>query len=142
MLGPLVISLKDELLFIKSILIPAFNPDNELDTSKQRKEWMRTRAINTHWDAGIHEELLIKYGTVKSLDKAELEKVEMERKMEKMEMERKLEKVERKLEKVEMERMLEMMEMERMLEMMEMERKLERKQGTKIIISSSFIVSP
>jgi len=130
MLGPLVISLKDELLFIKSILIPAFNPDNELDTSKQRKEWMRTRAINTHWDAGIHEELLIKYGTVKSLDKAELEKVEMERKME---MERKLEKVERKLEKV---------EMERMLEMMEMERKLERKQGTKIIISSSFIVSP
>ena len=133
MLGPLVISLKDELLFIKSILIPAFNPDNELDTSKQRKEWMRTRAINTHWDAGIHEELLIKYGTVKSLDKAELEKVEMERKMEKMEMERKLEKVERKLEKV---------EMERMLEMMEMERKLERKQGTKIIISSSFIVSP
>jgi len=59
MLGPLVISLKDELLFIKSILIPAFNPDNELDTSKQRKEWMRTRAINTHWDAGIHEELLI-----------------------------------------------------------------------------------
>ena len=142
MLGPLVISLKDELLFIKSILIPAFNPDNELDTSKQRKEWMRTRAINTHWDAGIHEELLIKYGTVKSLDKAELEKVEMERKMDKMEMERKLEKVERKLEKVEMERMLEMMEMERMLEMMEMERKLERKQGTKIIISSSFIVSP
>jgi len=138
MLGPLVISLKDELLFIKSILIPAFNPDNELDTSKQRKEWMRTRAINTHWDAGIHEELLIKYGTVKSLDKAELEKVEMERKMEKMEMERKLEKVERKLEKVEMERMLEMMEMERKLEKMEME----RKQGTKIIISSSFIVSP
>ena len=135
MLGPLVISLKDELLFIKSILIPAFNPDNELDTSKQRKEWMRTRAINTHWDAGIHEELLIKYGTVKSLDKAELEKVEMERKME---MERKLEKVERKLEKVEMERMLEMMEMERKLEKMEME----RKQGTKIIISSSFIVSP
>ena len=103
MLGPLVISLKDELLFIKSILIPAFNPDNELDTSKQRKEWMRTRAINTHWDADIHEELLIKYGTVKSLDKAKLEKVEMERKMEKMEMEmeRKLEKVERKLETVE-----------------------------------------
>jgi hypothetical protein len=44
MSGPLDISLKDELLFLKSLLIPCFNPDNELDTSKKRKEWL-DRAI-------------------------------------------------------------------------------------------------
>ena len=123
MLGPLVISLKDELVFIKSILIPAFNPDNELDTSKQRNEWMRMRAINIHWDAGIYEQLLIRYGTVTSLDEAKLEKAETERKFAEVEVE-----VERKLEMVEA-------EMQRKLELAEMQRKL----GKKSIISLSFI---
>ena len=118
MLGPLVISLKDELVFIKSILIPAFNPDNELETSKQRNEWMRMRAISTHWDAGIYEKLLIRYGTVTSLDEAKLEKAETERKFAEVEVE-----VERKL-KVEIQWKLEMVEMQRKLEMVEMQRKL------------------
>jgi hypothetical protein len=85
MSGPLDISLKDKLLFIESLLIPSFNPTNKLDTPEKREEWMRQRAINTHWDAGISEELIIRYGTVKSLDEAE----------------RKLEKAERLLEKAE-----------------------------------------
>jgi hypothetical protein len=80
--------LKDELLFIKSLLIPCFDPDNELDTSKKRKDWMRQEAINSHyWDAGISEELIERYGTVKSLDEAErkLEEVKVERLLEKAE---------------------------------------------------------
>eukprot|EP01040_Poterioochromonas_malhamensis_P015280 gene15281-17082_t len=83
MSGPLNISLNDELLFIKSLLIPAFDPDNELDTSKKRKEWMRQRAINTGWDAGISGELIIRYGTVASLENAEkkLEEVKAERRL-------------------------------------------------------------
>jgi hypothetical protein len=51
MSGPLNITLKGKVLFIESLLIPAFDPDNELDTSKKKKEWMRVRAINTNWDA-------------------------------------------------------------------------------------------
>jgi len=62
MSAPLEISLKDKLLFIESLLIPAFDPDYELDTSKKRKEWMRQRANNTNWDAVISAELIIRYG--------------------------------------------------------------------------------
>ena len=126
--GPLVISLKDEFEFIKSILIPAFNPDNELETSKQRNEWMRMRAISTHWDAGIYEKLLIRYGTVTSLDEAKLKKAETERKFAEVEVERKLKvEIQWKLEMVEMQRKLEMVEMQRKLKMVEaeMQRKLE-----------------
>ncbi len=87
MSGPLEISLKDELLFIKSLLIPVFDPDNELDTSKKRKEWMRQEAISTHWDAGVSAELIKRYGTVKSSEEAErkLEEVKAERLLEKAE---------------------------------------------------------
>eukprot|EP01039_Chlorochromonas_danica_P020891 gene20891-25615_t len=79
MSGPLNISLKDKLLFIESLLIPAFDPDNELDTSKKRKEWMRQRAINTGWDAGISGELIIRYGTVASLEEVKAERRLVER---------------------------------------------------------------
>jgi hypothetical protein len=79
MSGPLNISLNDELLFIKSLLIPAFDPDNELDTSKKRKEWMRQEAINTGWDAGISGELIIRYGTVASLEEVKAERRLVER---------------------------------------------------------------
>ena len=67
MSGPLDISLKTELLFIKSLLIPAFDRDNELDTSKEREEWMRLEANDTNWDAGVSTELIERYGTVISL---------------------------------------------------------------------------
>jgi hypothetical protein len=85
MSGPLDISLKDELLFIKSLLIPSFDPDKELDTSKKRKEWLETRGVQKKWSLDILTELIERYGTVKSLDEAE----------------RKLEKAERLLEKAE-----------------------------------------
>ena len=39
--GPLDISLKDEILFIKSLLVPAFDPDNKKETPKERKKWMK-----------------------------------------------------------------------------------------------------
>eukprot|EP00601_Ochromonadales_sp_CCMP2298_P024629 CAMPEP_0173282286 /NCGR_PEP_ID=MMETSP1143-20121109/6724_1 /TAXON_ID=483371 /ORGANISM="non described non described, Strain CCMP2298" /LENGTH=568 /DNA_ID=CAMNT_0014219817 /DNA_START=38 /DNA_END=1742 /DNA_ORIENTATION=- len=87
MSGPLEISLKDKLLFIESLLIPCFDPDNELDTSKKRKDWMRQEANNINWDAGISAELIKRYGTVKSLEEAErkLEDVKAERLLEKAE---------------------------------------------------------
>jgi hypothetical protein len=68
-------------------LIPDFDPDNELDSSKKRKEWMRTRATSTNWDADVSEELIIRYGTVHSLEEAErkLEEVNAERLLEKAE---------------------------------------------------------
>ena len=93
--GPLDISLKDELLFIKSLLIPAFDPDNsEPETSKERKEWMKKRANNTNWDAGVSAELIKRYGTVNSLEEAKKERTKAERLLEKAE-----EKAERSLEK-------------------------------------------
>jgi hypothetical protein len=85
--GPLDISLKDELLFIKSVLIPAFDPDNELDNSMKRKKWMRQKAIRTHWDAEVSAELIERYGTVNNLAKAEAKEKEVkaERLLEKAE---------------------------------------------------------
>ena len=85
MSGPLVISLKDELLFIKSLLIPAFDPDNELDSSKKRKEWLANRAEQKKWDAEVATELIERYGTVKSLEEAKIEKEKVERLQEKAE---------------------------------------------------------
>eukprot|EP00975_Prorocentrum_lima_P052684 11041314-Prorocentrum_lima.AAC.1 len=79
MSGPLNISLNDELLFIKSLLIPAFDPDNELDTSKKRKEWMRQEAINTGWDVRVSAELIKRYGTVASLEEVKAERRLVER---------------------------------------------------------------
>jgi hypothetical protein len=36
----------------------------------KRKEWMRQRANNTNWDAGISAELIKRYGTIVILDEA------------------------------------------------------------------------
>ena len=85
--GPLDISLKDELLFIKSLLIPAFDPDNELETSKKRKKWLQTRGVEKKWSLEILTELIERYGTIVSLEEAEneLEKVQAERLLEKAE---------------------------------------------------------
>jgi len=69
--GPLDISLKDKLLFIKSLLIPAFDPDNELETSKKRKIWLETRGVQKKWSLEILTELIERYGMVKSLAEAE-----------------------------------------------------------------------
>jgi len=87
MSGPLVISLKDELLFIKSLLIPAFNPKNNLDTPEKRDEWLANRAEQKKWDAEVATELIERYGTVASLEVAErkLEEVKAERLQEKAE---------------------------------------------------------
>ena len=78
MAGPLDISLKDKLLFMKSLLIPAFDPDNELETSKKRKKWLETRGVQKRWSLDILTELIERYGMVKSLEEAErkLEKAE------------------------------------------------------------------
>ena len=78
MSGPLKISLKDKLEFIESLLIPAFDPDNELDSSKKRKEWLQARGEQKKWSVDILAELIERYGTVKSLEEAKrlLEKAE------------------------------------------------------------------
>jgi hypothetical protein len=110
--GPLDISLKDEILFIKRLLIPALDSDNELETSKERKEWMKKRAKNTNWDAGVSAELILIYGTVNSLEKAQqaeakAERLQAEAKAERLQAEAKAErlqaeaKAERALEKAE-----------------------------------------
>jgi hypothetical protein len=75
MSGPLDISLKDKILFIESLLIPAFNPDNELDTSKKRKEWLETRGEQKKWSLDILTELIERYGTVNSLEEAKAERL-------------------------------------------------------------------
>ena len=77
MSGPLDISLKDELLFIKSLLIPSYNPRYKLDTPEKRDDWMSQRAIATHWDEDISAELIIRYGTVDSLEEAKGELAEV-----------------------------------------------------------------
>ncbi len=78
MSAPLEISLKNELLFIKSLLIPSFNPTNKLDTPEKREEWLETRGVQKKWSLDILTELIERYGTVNSLEKAErlLEKAE------------------------------------------------------------------
>ena len=78
MAGPLDISLKDKLLFMKSLLVPAFDPDNELETYKKRKKWLETRGVQKRWSLDILTELIERYGMVKSLEEAErtLEKAE------------------------------------------------------------------
>jgi hypothetical protein len=99
--GPLDISLENKLLFLESLLTPAFDPDNELETSKERKEWMKKEANNTNWDAGVSAELIKRYGTVNSLAEAKAEKAEAKAEMEKAEAkaERALEKAEAKAER-------------------------------------------
>ena len=92
--GPLDISLKDEILFIKSLLVPAFDPDNKKETPKERKKWMKKEANKTNWDAGVSAELIKRYGTVNSLEEAKKERTKAERLLEKAE-----EKAERSLEK-------------------------------------------
>lgn len=85
MSGPIVITLKDKLEFIESLLIPSFDPDNVVGTSKERKKWMTQRAIDTHWDASISGELIIRYGTVESLEEAKAERTKVESLLEKAE---------------------------------------------------------
>ena len=87
MSAPLEISLKDKLLFIESLLIPAFNPKNQLDTPEKREEWLETRGVQKKWSLEILTELIERYGTVNSLKKAEkkLEEVKAERLLEKAE---------------------------------------------------------
>ena len=76
----LVITLKDKLDFIESLLIPSYNPRYKLDTPEKRDDWMRDEAIATHWDEGISAELIKRFGTVDSLERAEkkLEEVKAE----------------------------------------------------------------
>ena len=83
--GPLDISLKDKLLFIKSLLIPAFDPDNELETSKKRKKWLKTRGVQKKWSLEILTELIERYGTIVSLEEAENELEKAKRLLEKAE---------------------------------------------------------
>ena len=72
------ISLNDKILFIESLLIPAFNPKNKLDTSEKREEWLQTRGVQKKWQQEILTELIERYGMVNSLEEAKrlLEKEE------------------------------------------------------------------
>lgn len=79
MSGPLEISLKNELLFIKSLLIPAFNPKHNLDTPQKRDDWLRERGEQKNWTLEILSELIDRYGVVESLDEAKEEKVKIEK---------------------------------------------------------------
>ena len=85
MSGSLDISLKDELLFIESLLIPSFDPDIVVGTSKERKKWMRDEANNTRWDVAISTELIKRFGTVDSLEEAKGERTKVESWLEKAE---------------------------------------------------------
>ena len=85
MSGSLDISLKDELLFIESLLIPSFDPDIIVGTSKERKKWMRDEANNTRWDVAISTELIKRFGTVDSLEEAKGERTKVESWLEKAE---------------------------------------------------------
>jgi hypothetical protein len=77
---PVDISLKYELLFVKSLLIPSFYPDYELDTISKRKAWLETRGVQKNWSLDILTELIEQYGTVKSLVEAKEVKVVLEKK--------------------------------------------------------------
>ena len=76
MSGPLVITLKDKLEFIESLLIPSFTPKFNLDTPEKRDAWMTSRAKETNWDEKIFGELLIRFGTIENLKEAKEEKEE------------------------------------------------------------------
>lgn len=81
---PLEISLQTEILFIKSLLIPAFDPDIELDDWNKRKEWMTVRAQHKKWDE-VANELIERCGTISSLKEANEKKVKTERLIERAE---------------------------------------------------------
>jgi hypothetical protein len=70
MSGPLVITLKDKLEFIESLLIPSFTPKFNLNTPEKRDAWMTSRAKATNWDEKIFGELLIRFGTIENLKEA------------------------------------------------------------------------
>ena len=87
MSGRLYISWKDKVEFIESLLIPAFNTKNALDTPVKRDEWLANRAEQKKWNSEVAGELIERYGAVKSLEEAEkkLEGVKAERLLEKAE---------------------------------------------------------
>jgi hypothetical protein len=71
MSGPIEISPKYEVAFLKRVLIPSFDVDRNLTTTLARKDWMRERCKEKKWDAELSSELIDMYGMVESLDKAE-----------------------------------------------------------------------
>jgi hypothetical protein len=75
MSGPLDICLSDKILFIESLLIPAFNPKNKIDTSEKREEWLQTRGVQKKWNLEIVTELIERYCTVNSLEEAKAERL-------------------------------------------------------------------
>lgn len=85
MSGPLDISLKNKLLFIESLLIPAFNLKNKLDTPAKRDEWLANRAEQKKRDPEVAAELIERYGTVNSLEEAKAERTKVEGLLEKAE---------------------------------------------------------
>ncbi len=74
MSGPLVISLKDKLDFIESLLVPSFNSKHNLETSEKRDEWLAKCAKQKRWDDELAAELIEQFGTVANLAEAELER--------------------------------------------------------------------
>ena len=81
MSGRLRINLKDKLDFIESILIPSFDENYQLDSSKKRKDWMKQEASMTNWNMVMAAELIKRYGTVGTLEQAARYEVEVTAKM-------------------------------------------------------------
>lgn len=82
MSGPLEISLNEKLLFIESLLIPAFDPDNELDSSKKRKEWIATQSEEKKWGSEVALKLIETDGAVENLAEAKAAGAKVERSLE------------------------------------------------------------
>jgi hypothetical protein len=70
MSGLPVVSLDEEIQFLKSVVIPSFDGDRELKTSKERKEWMRLKA-EKYLTIDKANELMDRFSTISTLEMAE-----------------------------------------------------------------------
>eukprot|EP00981_Chlorochromonas_danica_P013835 scaffold6913_cov169-Ochromonas_danica.AAC.1 len=76
------ISVNEEIQFVRSILIPSFDKDNQFKTSKERKEWIKATAKDDGWPENMATLLNRIYSTISSLDEAKAEKEKLEAKQE------------------------------------------------------------
>ena len=71
-----VISLDEEIKFLKSVVIPSFDEDREFKTLKESKGWMKDRA-KTYLSKEKAELLMDTFSTISTLDKAEKKLLEV-----------------------------------------------------------------
>jgi hypothetical protein len=70
MSGLPVVSLDEGVQFLESVVIPSFDGDRELKTSKERKEWMRLKA-EKYLTIDKANELMDRFSTISTLEMAE-----------------------------------------------------------------------